>query len=144
MGEWGQNCIPVQSILRRALPLTNLDNATLTNLARDIRELRILFTQAINASTAAESEIPEKMRRFVMYFHDIHDMVNIYEERGHQAPVYLKREMERCDDRFRQLMEEQNAAGGTFEKVRREMAADPKNKWDHTLQLPKPTKENQE
>ena len=28
--------------------------------------------------------------------------------------------------------------GGTFEKVRREMAQDPENRWDHTRQLTKP------
>ena len=31
--------------------------------------------------------------------------------------------------------------GGTFNKVRREMASDLQNKWDHTRQLPAPTHE---
>jgi hypothetical protein len=45
------------------------------------------------------------------------------------------REVERCDDRLRQMLSEQHSDGGTFEKVRREMAKDPENRWDHTRQL---------
>ncbi len=48
---------------------------------------------------------------------------------------------ERCDDRYRQLLEEAHTDGGTFEKVRRGMAEDPANRWDHTRQLSK-SKEN--
>lgn len=40
--------------------------------------------------------------------------------------------MERCDDRFRQLLTEAHTDGGTFEKVRREMVKDENNRWDHT------------
>jgi hypothetical protein len=32
--------------------------------------------------------------------------------------------------------------GGTFERVRSEMAADPKNRYDHTRQLAKPEGKN--
>jgi hypothetical protein len=94
-------------------------------------------------TTEAESEIPEKMRRFTMYMHDLHDVSYMYEEKGHPTPHYILREMERCDDRFRQLLNELHLDGGTFERVRREMAADPENRWDHTRQLngPKGTSE---
>jgi len=85
----------------------------------------------------AESEIPEKMRRFIMYMHDVHDIVNLYHEGGQEAPQHVKREMERCDDRYRQLLQELHLDGGTFEKVRREMAKDPENRWEHTRFLPK-------
>ncbi len=81
------------------------------------------------------------MRRFVTYMHDIHDISYMYEERGQQAPLHIRREMERCDDRLRQLLGELHLDGGVFEKVRREMAEDPLNRWDHTRFLPKPNGE---
>ena len=88
----------------------------------------------------AESEVPEKMRRFVMYMHDMHDVKNMYQELGLEVPDYVMREVERCDDRLRQTLKEQHSEGGTFEKVRREMAKDTENRWDHTRQLErKPT-----
>jgi len=88
----------------------------------------------------AEQEVPEYMRRFANYMHDIHDIRYMYEELGHPTPRWILREMERCDDRFRQLLEKLHAGGGTFEKIRREMAADPDNRWDHTMFLPKKEK----
>jgi hypothetical protein len=83
----------------------------------------------------AESEIPEKMRRFINYMHDVHDVSYMYEEKGHQPPEWLKREMERCDDRYRQLLKELNLEGGKFAKVRAEMAKDTENRWDHTRRI---------
>lgn len=108
-------------------------------IARDVFEIRKLLEQLANATAEAESEMPEKMRRFVMYMHDVHDIVNIYEERGHPAPDYVKREMERCDDRYRHLLEDAHEAGGAFDKIRRDMAQRPGNRWDHTKLLPKGT-----
>ena len=89
----------------------------------------------------AEQEVPEFMRRFANYMHDLHDIRYMYEELGQPAPRHILQEMERCDDRFRQLLERLHAEGGAFEKVRREMATDPLNRWDHTRLLDKP-KEN--
>ena len=114
------------------------DNVLLEHILRELKTIRELTSKSINAYIDAESEIPEKMRRFVMYMHDIHDIINVYEERGHQVPPYVMREMERCDDRFRQLLEAAHSDGGTFERVRREMADDPLNRWDHTRLLTKP------
>jgi hypothetical protein len=85
----------------------------------------------------AEAEVPEFMRRFANYMHDLHDIRYMYEELGHAAPIHILREMERCDDRFRQLLDRLHTDGGAFEKVRREMASDPENRWDHTRFLPK-------
>jgi citrate synthase len=85
----------------------------------------------------AETEVPEFMRRFANYMHDLHDIRYMYEELGQAVPRHLLYEMERCDDRFRQLLEKLHKDGGAFEKVRREMAADPTNRWDHTRFLPK-------
>jgi septation ring formation regulator EzrA len=107
----------------------------LERIARELKTIRESVIQAVNHEVEAEGEIPEKMRRFVTYMHDIHDISYMYEERGHACPQHILREMERCDDRFRQLIKELHLDGGTFEKVRREMAADPENRWDHTRLL---------
>jgi hypothetical protein len=113
----------------------------LERISKDMKLIREMMTKVVNYMVDAESEIPEKMRRFIMYMHDVHDIVNLYHEGGQQVPRHVMAEMERCDDRYRQLLEEMHTDGGTFEKVRREMAEDPLNRWDHTRQLAKP-KEN--
>ena len=111
----------------------------LGNLRREMTTIRKLVSDAVNYLRDAESEVPEKMRRFANYMHDVHHIIWTYEERGHQAPEYIKRDLERCDDRYRQLLAELNMGGGAFDKVRREMATDPMNRWDHTRQLAAPT-----
>ena len=89
----------------------------------------------------AEKEVPEKYRRFCNTMHDIHDIKYMYEDVGTQVPEHILRECERLDDRHRQILRELNAEGGAFNKIRREMASDPLNRWDHTRLLDKP-KEN--
>ena len=113
------------------------DKVYLKRIADDMKIIREQLGKIINSIVEAESEVPEKMRRFVMYMHDIHDIKNMYEERGIEVPPHVMREMERCDDRYRQLLTELHAAGGTFDKVRREMAKDAENRWDHTRLLGK-------
>jgi hypothetical protein len=110
----------------------------LNRIAREMKMIREHVILAVHYMREAESEIPEKMRRFVTYMHDAHDICYMYEERGHQPPEWLKRELERCDDRYRQLLRELNLDGGVFEKIRREMAGDAENRWDHTRLLTKP------
>lgn len=110
----------------------------LERIAQDMKTIRQQLTQVISYIRDAESEIPEKMRRFMGYMHDLHDVKYMYEELGHAAPEHLKRELERCDDRFRQVLHELHLDDGTFEKIRREMAKDPNNRWDHTRLLNKP------
>lgn len=114
------------------------------DIRREMTTIRELLGRVIFYITEAEAEVPEKIRRFMNYMHDLHDIKYMYEELGHTVPQHHLREMERCDDRFRQLVAEQNAEGGVFSKVRREMASDAENRWDHTRQLPGPThkKEN--
>jgi superfamily II RNA helicase len=114
------------------------EEVTLERVARELKMIREMMVKVIFYISEAEKEVPEKIRRFMNYMHDLHDIKYMYEELGHTVPAHQLREMERCDDRFRQLMEEQNAEGGTFNKVRREMAADPENRWDHTRLLDKP------
>lgn len=100
--------------------------------------MRQMMSKSVNATAEAESEIPESMRRFANYYHDVVHIKGEYVSLGLAAPPHVDREMERCDDRFRQLLVKHHLDGGTFEKVRREMAEDPENRWDHTRQLSKP------
>lgn len=113
------------------------DTEYLRRISKDMKVIRELVGKVVSYMVDAESEIPEKMRRFIMYMHDVHDIVNLYHEGGQPPPPYVLREMERCDDRYRQLLEEFHGDGGAFEKVRREMAKDPTNRWDHTRLLTK-------
>ena len=115
--------------------ITNKTEVYLSRIAKDLTVIRNLLSDYVNAQVEAESEIPEKLRRFVTYWHALHDIIAIYEERGNHPPQYLKIEMERCDDRFRQLLNEAHTDGNVFEKVRREMSKDPNNRWDHTREL---------
>lgn len=115
------------------------DSDNLAQIAKDLHVIRNLLSKYVNAQHEAESEIPEKLRRFVTYWHALHDIVSMYEERGTVAPEYVKREMERCDDRFRQLLEEAHLDDNVFGQVRRQMAEDPDNRWDHTRALGGPT-----
>ena len=110
---------------------TKTAEESLAQIAQDIHVLRDLTSKYVNAQHEAESEIPEKLRRFTTYWHALHDIVSMYEERGTVAPDYVKREMKRCDDRFRQLLLEAHTDGNVFEQVRRKMADDPNNRWDH-------------
>lgn len=104
---------------------------------RELAMIRQQNTEMIGFLRDAEQEIPEFMRRFANYMHDLHDIKYMYEEHGQPAPIHLIQELERCDDRYRQLITKLNTDGGQFEKVRREMAADPLNRWDHTRLLAK-------
>lgn len=106
--------------------------------SRELKQIRELLITVTAFMRNAETEVPERNRRFVTYMHDLHDIIYMYESRGLDVPSYVHREMERCDDRFRQLYTEANTDGGWGEKLRREMAADPLNRWDHTRELPKP------
>lgn len=118
--------------------------AELNRLSREMVMIRTLVTTVVTYIRDAESEIPEKMRRFMNYMHDVHDIKYMYEEQGQPVPPYHLRELERLDDRFRQLLKELHFDDGAFEKVRRKMAEDPENRWDHTRLLYPPKKETVE
>lgn len=115
------------------------DHVILLRIARELKTIREGIGRALFAVSDAESEIPEKLRRFMNYTHDVHAMKFMYEEVGHAAPEWIMRELERVDDRYRQIMKEMKAEGGAINKVMREMASDPANRWDHTKLLPKQT-----
>lgn len=100
----------------------------------ELRQLRQLMSELVRFNRDAESEIPEYMRRFANYMHDLHDIAYMYEERGIPVPSWIHSELERCDDRCRQLLKREHA-DGTFGKVRAEMAGDEENRYDHTKAL---------
>lgn len=115
------------------------DSTELQEIRRELGTIRKLLSEGIRYLRDAETEIPERIRRFSHHMHSIHDIKYMYEELGVAVPSHILTELERVDDRFRQLIAEENAEGGAFSKVRREMASDPENRYDHTRQLPKPT-----
>jgi hypothetical protein len=103
---------------------------------QEMKTLRQLTSELVRFSRDAESEIPEYMRRFANYMHDLHDIAYMYSEIGQEPPQWIKDEQQRCDDRLRQLLKKEHAEG-TFGKVRAEMAKDEDNgnRWDHTKAL---------
>lgn len=127
----------MESVEQKTLELLERIAREVERSARELKTIREGTMKIVNAEADAESEIPEKMRRFVIYMHCIHDISKMYEERGHQIPPHLAREVERCDDRYRQVLMELLTDTGAFEKIRREMAADPDNRWDHTRLITK-------
>jgi hypothetical protein len=121
--------------------MTDEINPLLKRIADELRIIRQQSTELIKAVRDAESEVPEKMRRFANYFHDIVHIKGEYVSLGLKCPDYIEREMERCADRFRHLLDDLHLDGGVFEKVRRDMAERHGNVYDHTRQLSKPNGE---
>ena len=103
----------------------------LNRVGQELQAIKVMMQQVVNFIRDAESEIPEKMRRYMNYMHDVHDISYMYEEKGIDVPPHVLRELERLDDRYRQLLKDMNAEGGAFNKVRRTMADDVDNRWDH-------------
>jgi hypothetical protein len=110
----------------------------LFRITRELVTVRKQNTELLSFYRDAETEVPESLRRFANYFHDLHDIKYMYEEHGQQPPAHVLHEIERLDDRYRQILKTHNTEGGAIEKIRREMASDPENRWDHTRQLSKP------
>lgn len=111
------------------------DRDLLFRIARELTTLRQLNSELVRFMRDAETEVPESLRRFANYMHDIHDIRYMYEEVGTPVPQHVKDELQRCDDRYRQILKILHTDGGALEKIRREMADDPENRWDHTKQL---------
>lgn len=90
----------------------------------------------------AEKEVPESVRRFIMYFHDVHDMQNLYNELGLVPPMHIRQEIERCADRFKHILEDQYDTDkhGGFERVRQDMSSREGNRYDWSKALAKPEK----
>ena len=113
------------------------DEIYLKQIARDIFELLKHIREITHYMKEAESEVPEKMRRFIMYFHDVHDLRDLYHQAGIEPPPHILREIERCSDRFRHLVHDLYEDTGAFEKVRQEMSKREGNRYDHTRLLTK-------
>ena len=107
----------------------------LFRIHRELVTIRRQNTEMVGFMRDAETEVPESLRRFANYMHDVHDIKYMYEEHGQRPPKHILDEIERLDDRYRQVLKGHNTDGGAIEKIRREMAADPDNRWDHTKQL---------
>ncbi len=101
----------------------------LWRIARELTQLRQQNTELLSFYREAESEVPESLRRFANYFHDIHDIKYMYEEHGAKPPQHVLDEIERLDDRYRQILKAHNTDGGAIEKIRRAMAEDPDNRY---------------
>lgn len=113
--------------------------AELTSIRKEQAIIRQLLGEGLNYLREAEREIPERIRRFTHHAHSIHDIKYMYEELGIAVPTYILTEIERLDDRLRQLLAEEYAEGGALNKVRREMAGDKANRYDHTRAIAPPT-----
>jgi len=111
----------------------------LGRVARELVTIKNLLSEGIRYLRDAEAEIPERIRRFTHHAHSIHDIKYMYEELGVPVPQYILIEIERLDDRLRQLLAEEYAEGGTLNRVRREMASDKENRFNHTRQIAAPT-----
>ena len=117
------------------------EKGLLLRIAQELGQIRQGMTTVLFYIRDAESEIPEKYRRFVNAFHDVHDIQWAYHENGLDVPDHISREIERLHDRYRQILSVMNQEDGPIGKVRRDMASDPMNKYDHTRQLAAPTHE---
>lgn len=113
------------------------------NMSSFLQTIKSEMASIITYMKDAETEVPEKMRRFIMYMHDVHDIMNMYTEVGQPVPPHILREAERCDDRYRHLLEDGQIDGGWLEKNRRDMSQRPGNRWDHSRLLPKAGDQNE-
>lgn len=112
--------------------------ASFKNIERDMRAILVEIREVVKYMKDAESEVPERMRRFMMYFHDAHDAINFYHELGLQPPKWIAKEVERCADRLRHLLDEMYDPDkdGTFERVRQDMTQrEGMNRYDWSKQL---------
>ncbi len=107
----------------------------LFRIVRELTQVRQQNAELLRYARDAESEVPESLRRFANYMHDVHDIKYMYEEHGSKPPVHTLQELERLDDRYRQILKAHNTDGGAIEKIRRQMAEDPDNRYDHAKQL---------
>lgn len=85
----------------------------------------------LTAIDKAESEVPEYIRRFTMFYHDMVHINWRYEEMGLTVPPWIKGEMERAHDRLKHLLDAENNQGGAFHKIRQEMDKIEGNKYRH-------------
>lgn len=109
----------------------------LFRIARELTDIRKQISKGLFGMHEAEKEVPEWMRRFANYFHDVVHIKGEYVTLGLTPPTWIDKEMERCHDRMKQALYDLHNDGGAFEKVRAKMAEHPAgNRYDHTKLLP--------
>ena len=60
----------------------------LFRIVRELTTMRIQNTELLKFYRDAEAEVPESLRRFANYFHDLHDIKYMYEEHGSKPPKH--------------------------------------------------------
>ena len=120
------------------------NEADLHAISRDIRELTLMLREVVKYMKDAESEVPEKMRRFIMYFHDVHDIWWLYVQTGHEPPKHIRTEIERCSDRYKHILDDLYGDQGAFERVRQEMSKRAGNRYDHSRMVSYETRNRNE
>jgi len=65
------------------------DRQLLFRIARELKDIRALTSKALFAMGEAEKEIPEKMRRFMNYFHDVVHVKGEYVTLGLPCPKWI-------------------------------------------------------
>ena len=103
------------------------DNAVLEELRKITKQL----ASVLGAIEKAESEVPEYMRRFVMYYHDIVHIREAHVQLGLTPPKSIDYEIERCSDRMAQLVDSEHNQGGTFHRVMEDMMKIGGTKYKH-------------
>ncbi len=71
----------------------------------------------------ADDEVPEYIRRFAMYYHDMLHIRVAYEEKGLPVPSFIADQVEYCHDRMELILAHENNQGGAFYKNRQELYA---------------------
>lgn len=97
---------------------------TLGLILKELQSLNAGLRTAITALEKAESEIPEHMRRFMMYMHDLVHVRWAYEEKGIMIPPYIDEAIEYAHDRLRVLIDRENQQGGAFDRGRQDLLAE--------------------
>lgn len=96
-----------------------------------LRSIDLKLDVALGAIARAEQEIPEYLRRAMMYYHDLIHVIGEWKALGHQAPKDLEIELERTHDRILHCIEDENQQGGTFERIRKEITDRGGHRYDH-------------
>jgi hypothetical protein len=99
------------------------DSVYLERISKEMTTIRIQLSSVLHSIKDAESEVPEKIRRYTMYYHDIVHIREAYVTLGIPVPKHIDQEIERSHDRFRQLLKNLHQDDGAFAKVRREPTA---------------------
>lgn len=96
-----------------------------------LKSIDAKLTMALRDLHSAEQEIPEYMRRFVTYYHDLMHIKWGYEEAGVPPPDHIMQESERAHDRMRLLVDRESSQGGKFHKIRQELHEEGGNRYNH-------------